>query len=112
MELTMRIEALKAAIVDWFVDAVMPSLKWGERIVISLKMPVIAKEACDKAEEILREAGLVSDDNEVDVDEALKRIREYAFRNVKHIDVMIGDTEIRIKMENLEEIARAARGDR
>lgn len=109
METIMRIEKLRAAIVDWIVEAVMPSLGWGERIIMSLKIPVLADAASDQVGEMLKGTGLVSEGGDVDVDEAVRRIREYAFRNTKTIPVRIGDTEIMLRMENIEEIANAAR---
>ena len=105
----MRVENLKAAIVDWIVEAVMPSLVWGERIVMSLKIPAIADSASGQVSEMLKGTGLVSDGGDIDVDEAVRRIREYAFRNTKAIPVRIGDTEIMLRIENIEEIANAAR---
>lgn len=109
MEKIMRVDNLKAAIVDWIVEAVMPSLGWGERIIMSLKIPVMADAASDQVGEMLKGTGLVSEGGDIDVDEALRRIREYAFRNTKAIPVRIGDTEIMLRMENIEEIANAAR---
>ena len=109
METIMRIDKLRAAIVDWIVEAVMPSLGWGERIIMSLKIPVLADAASDQVGEMLKGTGLVSEGGDIDVDEAIRRIREYAFRNTKAIPVRIGDTEIMLRMENIEEIANAAR---
>ena len=54
METMMRIENLRAAIVDWIVEAVMPSLGLGERIIMSLKIPVMADAASDQVGEMLR----------------------------------------------------------
>lgn len=109
MEVSMRIDALKASAVDWFLSTIMPQMSIVEQAYACLKIWQNADKLMGVFVDEIQKSGLMKD-GDFDADTALREIVDgmmFKFRD--YIPVKIGESEYRTRKENIREIFENAK---
>lgn len=105
----MNIEKLKLSAVDWFLATILPQMSFVEQCGACLKIYQNRDKLDAMLGDELDKAGLLHD-GEVDADTMMSEIIDgmmFKFRD--YVPVVLGDSEYRIRKENIREIVENAK---
>lgn len=105
----MNMDKLKASAVDWFLATILPQMSFVEQCGACLKIWANRDKLNDILSDELGKAGLLHD-GEVDADTMMSEIIDgmmFKFRD--YVPVVLGDSEYRIRKENIREIVENAK---
>lgn len=105
----MNIEKLKLSAVDWFLATILPQMSFAEQCGACLKIWGNRDKLSAALSDELDKAGLLHE-GEVDADTLMREIVDgmmFKFRD--YVPVVLGDSEYRIRKENIGEIVENAK---
>lgn len=106
----MKLATLEAAITDWLMKVVMPTLPWYVDLLSGFAVPAILMALEEKIEEnssFLKKSGAIKDDNTIDPVK-LREAMDFPFKYRDKIAVKMPVGQFYINRQNVEEIISTA----